>query len=72
MKNVWEKALATLKSEVNDQVFDTWFVPITQHSLDDAAICLGVPNKFFENWVREKYFSLIKTAVQHAAGKSLG
>jgi chromosomal replication initiator protein len=71
MENVWEKALEALKSEVNDQVFDAWFMPIRQRSLDDSAICLGVPNKFFENWIREKYFSLVKTAVHHAAGKTL-
>ncbi|MGB2661136.1 MAG: chromosomal replication initiator protein DnaA [Candidatus Omnitrophota bacterium] len=71
MEKIWEKALAALKSEVNDQVFATWFLPIKQTSLDNNVISLGIPNKFFENWIRDKYFSLIKNAVQQAAGKDL-
>ncbi|MFQ5951880.1 MAG: chromosomal replication initiator protein DnaA [Candidatus Omnitrophota bacterium] len=71
MESIWEKALASLKSEVNDQVFSAWFLPIKQVSLDDGVISLGVPNKFFEGWIREKYFSLIKAAIQQSAGKAL-
>ncbi|MGB2878774.1 MAG: chromosomal replication initiator protein DnaA [Candidatus Omnitrophota bacterium] len=71
MENIWGKALTNLESEVNDQVFTAWFVPIRQLTVEDGAISLGVPNKFFENWIKEKYFSLIKAAVQQIAGKSM-
>ncbi|MFC1479989.1 chromosomal replication initiator protein DnaA [Candidatus Omnitrophota bacterium] len=71
MENLWEKALSILQSEVNDQVFAAWFIPIRQVSVDTTSITLGVPNKFFENWIREKYISLIKTAVQQASGNTL-
>ncbi|NQT32116.1 MAG: chromosomal replication initiator protein DnaA [Candidatus Omnitrophica bacterium] len=71
MEKTWEKALSILKSEVNEQIFSAWFMPIEQASIDDKSIALAVPNKFFENWIREKYISLIKTAVQQASGKAL-
>ena len=71
MENIWEKALSTIKSEVNEQVFSAWFLPLQLIAIDDDQIRLGVPNKFFENWIREKYISLLKTAVQHASGKPL-
>jgi len=71
MDNLWEKALSFLKSEVNEQVFTVWFLPIKQSSVEDSAITLTVPNKFFENWIREKYISLIKTALFQASGKAL-
>jgi len=71
MENIWKKALSILQSEVNDQIFNAWFLPITQVSLDSKSITLGVPNKFFESWIREKYISLVKTALQQASGKSL-
>ncbi len=71
MDNVWDKALSFLKSEVNEQVFTVWFLPIKQGSVEDSAITLTVPNKFFENWIREKYISLIKTALLQASGKAL-
>jgi len=71
MNNIWEKAVSSLKSEVNDQVFTAWFLPIQQASADAESITLEVPNKFFENWIRDRYISLIKTAIQQVAGKSL-
>ncbi|MFH1552899.1 MAG: chromosomal replication initiator protein DnaA [Candidatus Omnitrophota bacterium] len=71
METIWEKALSILQSEVNDQVLAAWFIPIRQVSTDATSITLGVPNKFFENWIREKYISLIKTAVQQASGTTL-
>jgi len=71
MENIWEKALSVLRSEVNDQVFSAWFSPISEVSSDDNVITLGVPNKFFENWIKEKYISLVTTAVQQASGRSL-
>ena len=71
MTNIWEKALAILHSEVNDQTFSAWFLPIQQVSTSTSSITLGVPNKFFENWIREKYISLIRSAVLQAAEKSL-
>lgn len=71
METVWEKTLSLLKAEVNEQIFTVWFLPITQSSLDDTSITLSVPNKFFENWIREKYISLIKTALFQASGKEL-
>ncbi len=71
MENVWQKTLAVLKSEVNDQIYSAWFLPIQEFSVDDQSLTLGVPNKFFENWIREKYISLIKAAVQQASGAAL-
>lgn len=71
MENIWTNALSILKSEVNDQVFSAWFLPIKQVAANDSSITLGVPNNFFELWIREKYISLIKTAIQQAAGKNL-
>jgi len=71
MENTWKKALSALESEVNDQIFSAWFLPITQIGEDEKSITLGVPNKFFENWIQEKYISLMRNAVQQASGKSL-
>ncbi len=71
MDTIWKKALGILKNEVNDQVFSAWFCPISEVFSDEKSIVLGVPNKFFENWVRDKYYSLINTALQQAAGKDL-
>ena len=71
MENIWRDSLTILKKEVNDQVFTAWFLPIKQVSCDTSSLVLGVPNKFFENWIKEKYISLIKTSVNQVSGLSL-
>jgi chromosomal replication initiator protein len=71
MQELWKKALSILQTEVNDQIFSAWFSPISQLSAEGDSITLGVPNKFFETWIRDRYFSLINTALQQAAGKNL-
>ena len=71
MENLWKKTLSILKDEVNDQIFTAWFTPIRELSSDDKSITLGVPNKFFENWIKERYISLLSTALQQASGKNL-
>ena len=48
-----------------------WFLPIQQLSVNDTSLTLGVPNKFFESWLRDKYISLVNNAVSQAAGKNL-
>ena len=71
MDDFWVKALEILKREVNEQVFSAWFTPIEQVFSDEKTIVLSVPNKFFKNWVKDKYFSLINTALVQASGKTL-
>ena len=71
MDNIWKNALDILEKEVNEQIFSAWFLPIKQLFADNQTLVLSVPNKFFENWVRDKYFSLINTAVNQTSGKTL-
>jgi len=71
MENFWEKVSSILRSEVNEQVFAAWFDPLTLVLKDQTSITLGVPNTFFENWIREKHMPLIRAAVQQVSGESL-
>jgi len=71
MKTTWKKSLSLLQSEVNESVFAAWFLPMHELGVDSESITLGVPNKFFESWIRDKYISLIRAAVQQAAGSPL-
>ena len=61
--SVWTKAKDLLRSRVNQQSYDTWFAPIKFAGTTDTEILLEVPNKFFKNWVSEKYLKQIEDAV---------
>ncbi|MFH1878710.1 MAG: chromosomal replication initiator protein DnaA [Candidatus Omnitrophota bacterium] len=71
MENVWEKALSLLRAEVNDQIYTAWFLSMQQKPSTSSCLCLSVPNKFFESWIKEKYLGLIKNAVYRVTGKDM-
>ena len=71
METIWEQSLNFLKAEVNEQTFASWFLPIKQLSLEEDVLTLSVPNKFFENWIRDKYLPLLQSSLLKASGKSL-
>ena len=69
MNDFWRQSLILLKDRVNEQVFATWFAPISQIALENDTVTLSVPNKFFENWVRDKYLDMIREALSSSAGR---
>ena len=70
--SVWMKARELIKKELdNDQTFNIWFGPIGFASIKDDSIILEVPNKFFKDWLVEKYRTLLSSCVQKASGREL-
>lgn len=67
--NIWEKSLKIVGDKLNAQAFNTWFKPISGVSLSGRQFTIEVPNKFFENWIRDNYIDLIKNALKDVSGK---
>jgi chromosomal replication initiator protein len=59
MVELWEEALRQLKERVGKQSFETWIQPIKIDAMTADSVVLGVPNKFFRDWLTEHYFSEI-------------
>jgi chromosomal replication initiator protein len=53
---------------VPKQVYDTWFTPIHLERIEDSTAQLGVPNKFFGDWLSQHYGTLLTEAVSAARG----
>jgi len=54
---------------VNQQSFKTWFEPIKPVKLDETALTIQVPNKFFYEWLEEHYVNLLKMTIRHELGE---
>jgi chromosomal replication initiator protein len=65
---VWQDTLVYIQGKVPKQVFDTWFTPIHIERIEDSTAQLGVPNKFFGDWLSQHYGSLLAEAVSAARG----
>lgn len=67
-ENVWENCLRFIKDNVEEQVFQTWFMPIVALKLTGNALSIQVPSKFFYEWLEENYVQLLKVALQRELG----
>ena len=68
IENEWQDALAYIQGRVPKQVYDTWFTPIYLERIEDSTAQLGVPNKFFGDWLHQHYGPLLSEAVSAARG----
>src|ERR1700675_56936 len=66
--NEWQNALVYIQGKVPKQVYHTWFTPIHLERIEDSTAQLGVPNKFFVDWLSQHYGPLLAEAVSAARG----
>ncbi|MDH5639731.1 MAG: chromosomal replication initiator protein DnaA [Nitrospira sp.] len=65
---VWQEALQYIQAKVPRQVYDTWFTPTCLDRIEDSTAHIGVPNKFFGDWLQKHYTPLLAEAVSTARG----
>ena len=65
---VWEETLDYIEGKVPKQVYDTWFVPIHLDRIENSTAYVGVPNKFFGDWLQAHYGPLLIEALSIAYG----
>ena len=65
---VWDNCLQSIRRNVPAQSFKTWFEPIRPVRLENNALTIQVPNKFFYEWLEEHYVSLLKRTIRTELG----
>lgn len=65
---VWQEALQYIQGKVPRQVYDTWFIPTCLDRIENSTAHIGVPNKFFGDWLHTHYAPLLVEAVSSARG----
>ena len=68
-QSVWNNCLSFIKDNIQDQAFKTWFEPIQSVELNDNALSIQVPTKFFYEWLEEHYVKLLKVALTKELGQ---
>ncbi|MDE3181485.1 MAG: chromosomal replication initiator protein DnaA [Acidobacteriota bacterium] len=61
--NAWQEILGFLKAKVNPQSYQTWLRPTRFSHVADGSLVVRVPNRNFQDWIEEKYGSLITQAL---------
>ena len=63
--SVWDHCLATLRSDLTEQQFNTWIKPLLAIEDEEGpSLTLLAPNKFVVNWVQKNYLEQIKAAAE--------
>lgn len=70
-EEIWKKSLDLIKERLNDQAFSTWFRPIKRATVEKNRFVLQVPNKFFEDWIRDNYLEIIEGIVRNISKEDL-
>lgn len=60
MENFWPTCLSRFEQELSAQQFNTWIKPL-QLEVGDHGIRLLAPNKFVQQWVKERFLAKIET-----------
>ncbi|BCY27133.1 chromosomal replication initiator protein DnaA [Flavobacterium okayamense] len=67
-QSVWENCLSFIKDNIQEQAYKTWFEPIQPVDLNENALSIQVPSKFFYEWLEEHYVKLLKVALTKELG----
>jgi len=65
----WNKCLEIIKDNVNEQVFKTWFEPITALKYEDNKLTVKVPSQFFCEWIEEHFYPLLQKTIFQVLGE---
>jgi len=68
LESFWNESVKIIKEKVRQQNFETWIKPIKFVGLEGNNILLGVPNKFFKDWLVENYVTLISNSLSEVSG----
>ena len=68
-QDIWNNCLRTIRKNINEQSFKTWFLPIKPIRFAENSLTIQVPNKFFYEWLEEHYVGLLKMTVRQELGE---
>ncbi len=61
---IWEKVQSTIKSNVGEPTYDTWFSSLNIKEKNVSTLIIETPDEFFKNWIVEHYLNLINESLQ--------
>lgn len=69
-QSVWNNCLNFIEDNIQPQAYKTWFEPILAVKLQDNALSIQVPSKFFYEWLEEHYVKILKVALTKELGET--
>lgn len=68
---VWPQCQSQLQTELPEQQFNTWIRPLVVQPGFDGRVQLLAPNRFIEDWVKNKFLSRIEELMGQLGGSQV-
>jgi chromosomal replication initiator protein len=68
---IWGGAQKLLRTMLNTDIYNLWFLPIKAVTLEGETLVLEVANDFCEVWLKDNYLGLIRDVLAQASGQIL-
>lgn len=66
---LWQASAGILKERVPRDIYDTWFQDISIQNISDYEATIRVPNRFFRDWIRDHYQTVLEDVIGQVAEK---
>jgi chromosomal replication initiator protein len=71
VEKIWESAQQSLRTMLNPDIYNLWFLPVKAVGLEEDTLVLEVANDFCEVWLKDNYQGLITEVLAHVSGQIL-
>ena len=68
MNGLWQRAADRMRDELGQVGYETWIGPLNFVAHQGSTITIEAPNRFFRDWINERYLHLMRTALSQEAG----
>ena len=66
-QDLWSRVRERLKSNVGDDIFNSWFARMELEAIDGDTVRLSVPTRFLKSWVQSHYADRLLACWQEEA-----
>src|SRR5713101_68845 len=69
MDGVWQKAADRMRDSLGQVGYETWICPLNFLGLQDKTATIEVPNRFFRDYMTDKYLELLRQSLSAEVGE---
>lgn len=70
MQGFWQQCVEQFRRELSSQQFNTWIKPL-RAEVEGDRLKLLAPNRFVQQWVKEKFLARVETLAEERLGRTL-
>src|SRR5260370_3278624 len=71
MNELWQRAADRMRDELGQVGYETWIGPLNFVAHQGSTVTIEAPNRFFRDWINERYLGLMRSALTAEAGEQM-